>query len=173
MDWPLFCFHLGNTGVCILPGNITSQRAGNMESTIKLLDKYKKACSITSDLACAESLGVGRAAVSKWRNGGGHPEADSVEKMCNAINEPLRMWLPLIEAERAHSPAVRKVWLRLAQAAASIAAIYVFSRHGIDAHSAAAFMLSPYTLCEIVLILALAACAAIRNGGSKHAWILE
>ena len=92
-----------------------------MESTIKLLDKYKKVRSITSDLACAESLGVGRAAVSKWRNGGGHPEADSVEKMCDAIHEPLRQWLPLIEAERARSPAVRKVWLRLAQAAAAVA----------------------------------------------------
>ncbi len=92
-----------------------------MNAAIKLLDKYKEVCSIASDNACAGSLGVSRQAVSKWRTGENHPDADVIEKMCNATGEPLRHWLPLIEAERARSPAVRKVWLRLAQAAAMIA----------------------------------------------------
>jgi transcriptional regulator with XRE-family HTH domain len=120
-----------------------------MEATIKLLDKYREARSLASDNACAQSLGVGRAAVSKWRNGGGHPDAESVEAMCKAINEPLRYWLPLIEAERARTPAARKVWLRLAQAAAAFAAAVLMLRHGIDGHATTAFLLSPYTLCEI------------------------
>jgi len=99
-----------------------------MSATINLLDKYKKACSITSDNACATSLHVTRSAVSGWRLGKSHPDAESVELMCTAMNEPLRQWLPLIEAERARTPAARKVWLRLAQAAASFACLYLFSR---------------------------------------------
>lgn len=89
-----------------------------MSASITLLDKYKKACSLASDNACAVSLGVTRSAVSLWRNGKGHPEADSVERMCEATGESLARWLPLIEAERARSPGARKAWLRLAQVAA-------------------------------------------------------
>ncbi|MHA6203486.1 helix-turn-helix domain-containing protein [Dyella soli] len=92
-----------------------------MTATLTLLDKYKVASSITSDNACAVSLGVSRQAVSKWRNGENHPDADIIEIMCTATGESLAHWLPLIEADRARSPAVRKVWLRLAQAAAVIA----------------------------------------------------
>lgn len=92
-----------------------------MSAAINLLDKYKKTCSIASDNACAISLGVSRSAVSLWRNGKGHPEADSIEQMCDAIGEPLARWLPLIEAERARSPGARRAWLRLAQVAAAVA----------------------------------------------------
>lgn len=112
-----------------------------MNAGIDLLDKYKKACLITSDNACATSLGVSRQAVSKWRNAENHPDADIVEKMCSATGEPLRKWLPLIEAERARSPAVRKVWLRLAQAAASLAVIYLFSRLDVQTHDAVSLSL--------------------------------
>lgn len=106
-----------------------------MNSTISLLDKYKETCSIASDNACAVSLGVSRQAVSKWRNGENHPDADSVERMCEAIGEPLRRWLPLIEAERARTPAARKVWLRLAQTAAAVALMVSFGRLDVRAAS--------------------------------------
>ena len=103
-----------------------------MSASINLLDKYKKACSIASDNACASSLGVGRAAVSKWRNGTGHPEADLVERMCEATGEPLARWLPLIEAERARSPSARKAWLRLAQ----VAAVLTLAIGSLPSHAA-------------------------------------
>ncbi|WP_424680881.1 DUF3693 domain-containing protein [Frateuria sp. YIM B11624] len=105
-----------------------------MNATIQLLDKYKAACAILSDNACAISLDVTRAAVSKWRNGQAHPDADSVEKMCTKTGEQLRHWLPLIEAERARTPEARKVWLRLAQTAAAIALTVSFGR--LDVHAA-------------------------------------
>jgi transcriptional regulator with XRE-family HTH domain len=91
-----------------------------MSHTIELLDKYKKACSLASDNACAASLGVSRQAISKWRHGENHPDADSIEAMCSATGESVARWLPLIEADRARSPAARKVWLRLAQMAAAV-----------------------------------------------------
>lgn len=97
------------------------QPVRDMNSAIILLDKYKKACSIASDNACAASLSVSRQAVSKWRNGENHPDADVVEKMCEATGESLARWLPLIESERARSPGARRAWLRLAQVAAAVA----------------------------------------------------
>lgn len=103
-----------------------------MNASIKLLDKYRETCSLSSDNAVAVSLGLSRSTVSLWRGAKGHPEADSVEKMCAAINEPLRAWLPLIEAERARSPAVRKVWLRLAQAAACVTAAILITHLAVQ-----------------------------------------
>ena len=99
------------------------QRVGSMNYTTTLLDKYKNACSLASDNACAESLGVGRAAVSKWRNGYGHPEVDIIERMCRAIDEPFGHWAHLIESQRARNPAAKRAWLRLAGVAATLVAV--------------------------------------------------
>lgn len=96
------------------------QLGWDMSATTDLLDGYKKARNITSDNACAGALNVTRQAVSKWRNGEAHPDADSVARMCEASGESVARWLPLIEAERARNPEARKVWLRLAQMAAAI-----------------------------------------------------
>ncbi len=103
-----------------------------MNASLTLLDKYKAVRGITSDNACAQELGITRATVSRWRNELGHPEADLVEKMCAATGEKLAHWLPLIEAERARSPAARKAWLRLAQAAAAIVILIGASAHTVD-----------------------------------------
>jgi Phage related protein len=100
-----------------------------MSAAINLLDKYKKICSIESDNACAISLKITRATVSGWRVGKAHPDAESVERMCTATGENLAHWLPLIEAERARTPAAKKVWLRLAQAAAAIALVVLTNGH--------------------------------------------
>jgi transcriptional regulator with XRE-family HTH domain len=106
----------------------------DVNATIKLLDKYREVCSLNSDNAAAVKLGISRSAVSLWRGGKGHPEADSIEKMCEATGENIARWMPLIESERARSPGARKAWLRLAQLAAGVAAIYLFSRLDVQTH---------------------------------------
>jgi len=106
-----------------------------MNSTIILLDKYRVSCSLKSDNACAVSLGIGRAAVSKWRNGTGHPEADSIERMCKATGEPIAKWLPLIEAERARTPEAKKVWLRMAHIASAITLLLAMNLHSSKAYA--------------------------------------
>ena len=103
-----------------------------MNASLTLLDKYKTMRGITSDNACAQDLGITRATVSRWRTELGHPEADLVEKMCAVTGEKLAHWLPLIEAERARSPAARKAWLRLAQAAAAVVMMVSVSAHTAD-----------------------------------------
>ena len=91
-----------------------------MTASNNLLDKYAKACSIAQDKDLAIKLRVTKSAVSNWRNGRAHPDAESVARMCEATGESVAHWLPLIEADRARNPEARKVWLRLAQMAAAI-----------------------------------------------------
>lgn len=114
-----------------------------MSHTTNLLDAYKAKLNIATDMAAAHTLGLTRAGVSGWRTGARHADADAVELMCKGLGEPLRKWLPLIESERARTPAIAKVWLRLAQAAAAIVGAFVMFRHGVDAHGVAAFAFSP------------------------------
>jgi transcriptional regulator with XRE-family HTH domain len=85
-----------------------------MSAAINLLDKYAKTCYARSDAEIGRNLGLTRATVNGWRKGASHPDAESVEKMAKAINEPVGPWLAQIEAERARTPAGRQVWLRLA-----------------------------------------------------------
>ncbi|WP_158543215.1 helix-turn-helix domain-containing protein [Dyella psychrodurans] len=114
-----------------------------MNATNNLLDKYAEICAVSFDKDIAAKLRVSKQAVSNWRKGHAHPDAESVERMCEATNESVAHWLPLIEADRARTPEARKVWLRLAQAAASIALIIMATKHGHGAESAQALLLSP------------------------------
>ena len=91
-----------------------------MSAVNNLLDKYRAVCSLSSDSAAADSLGVKRQALHQWRRELSWPSEDHIIAMAKAINEPAERWFVQIAAERA-SPAARKVWLRLAQAAAVIA----------------------------------------------------
>ncbi|GGY20818.1 hypothetical protein GCM10008098_11840 [Rhodanobacter panaciterrae] len=113
-----------------------------MSTANKLLDKYAAVCGTSQDKELAIKLRVSKGAVSNWRHGRAQPNAEAVERMCSAINEPLRAWLPLIEAERARTPGDRKVWLRLAQAAASFAMIYAFSRLNVHEGIVSALVLA-------------------------------
>lgn len=78
-----------------------------------LLDMYKQARSIPSDLALADDLGVTRALVSRWRKGERQPQEAQVEKMCRATGQDEGVWLTLMAAERAETPAARVSLLRL------------------------------------------------------------
>lgn len=115
-----------------------------MSSTIDLLDKYKNACTLGSDNACAVKLGVSRQAVSKWRNGENHPDAETVAQMCDATGEPLAFWLPLIEAERARTPGSKKVWLRLAETASAVALMVSFGLLNVHRVSHAVAVISTH-----------------------------
>lgn len=85
-----------------------------MNTTNKLLDKYLETCLARQDKEIASRLRVRQSTVSNWRAERAHPDAESIEKMANAIGEPVGPWLAQIEAERARTPAGRQVWLRLA-----------------------------------------------------------
>jgi len=98
-----------------------------MSAAIKLLDTYAKTCYARSDAEIGRNLGLTRATVNGWRKGASHPDAESVEKMADAIGEPVGPWLATIEAERARTPAGRKVWLRLAATLGTTLALAVIA----------------------------------------------
>lgn len=91
-----------------------------MSAVNNLLDKYREICSLPSDSAAADSLGVKRQALHQWRKELSWPSEEHIMAMAKAINEPAERWFVQIAADRA-SPTARKVWLKLAQAAAAIA----------------------------------------------------
>ncbi|MFK2904955.1 hypothetical protein ISP17_13420 [Dyella ginsengisoli] len=90
-----------------------------MSAVNNLLDKYRETCSLPSDSAVADSLHIKRQAVHQWRKGVSWPSEDHVLEMTKAMQEPAERWFIAISADRA-SPAARKVWLKLAQVAASL-----------------------------------------------------
>lgn len=114
-----------------------------MNYSNQLIDIYKRKLSLASNTAMGEKLGVKQQTVSMWVHGKSHPNAEAIADMCKATGERLSKWLPLIEAERARTDGDRKVWLRLAQAAAAIAAAFLMLRHGVDTHAVSAFVISP------------------------------
>jgi len=114
-----------------------------MNFSNQLIETYKRHLSLTSNTAVGEKLGVKQQTVSMWVHGKSHPNAEAIAAMCKATGEPLSKWLPLIEAERCRTEGDRKVWLRLAQAAAAIAAAFLMLRHGVDTHAVSAFVFSP------------------------------
>ena len=122
-----------------------------MTASNNLLDKYAKACSLAQDKDLAAKLRVTKSAVSNWRNGRAHPDAESVARMCEATGESVAHWLPLIEADRARNPEARKVWLRLAQMAAAVALTVGLHPAHAEAALASGHSAQPevYTLCAI------------------------
>lgn len=83
-----------------------------MNTTNKLLDKYAEICSARTDSELAAKLHVTKSAVSNWRREKAHPDESSIEKMAEAIGEPVGPWLIAIQADRTHETKNRKVWLR-------------------------------------------------------------
>jgi len=106
-----------------------------MSAGIELLDKYVAACKHPSDSATARALKIRPSAVNNWRHGRSHPDILSVQRMCDAINEPLIKWVPLIEADRATTPGNKRVWLQLAENAKSFAAVVAITI-GLAVHTA-------------------------------------
>lgn len=138
-----------------------------MTNTNILLDKFKEACSLDSDYAAATSLGLTRATISGWRHGKSHANAEAVAAMCEAIDEPLRTWLPLIEAERARTPADRKVWLRLASAAAAFALTLSLGRPDVQTNTLAALYSLAHNLGQMYIM------SSIRGCGRRLARIMR
>lgn len=104
-------------GPMYIPRKHGCQRVGNMETQNNLLDKCKKASNAMTDMALADALGVGRAAVSKYRKGLSHPDAVVCARISALTGEPLARVLGIVGEERAISREEKQVWRRLAAAA--------------------------------------------------------
>lgn len=105
-----------------------------MNSTNKLLDRYKEVCSLTSDNQAAIRLGISRATTSAWRKERNHAEPESVAAMAKACGLDQEEWVLRVQADRELVPARKQVWLRAAQRLAATAALVAIT-FGLDVYT--------------------------------------
>ncbi|MHA7484533.1 DUF3693 domain-containing protein, partial [Xanthomonas euvesicatoria] len=120
----------------------------NMPAINALLDKVKESCSLPSDNVLSQRIGVTRAAVSMWRNGGKPVPDERIAQLCAMAKLDGGEWMARIHAERAASPAEKALWrsvLDRLSAAAAVVALLVLAVH-TGAHEALLTALSPLAL---------------------------
>lgn len=113
-----------------------------------LLDKVKESCSLPSDNVLSQRIGVTRAAVSMWRNGGKPVPDERIAQLCAMAKLDGGEWMARIHAERAASPAEKALWrsvLDRLSAAAAVVALVVLAVH-TGAHEGLLTALSPLAL---------------------------
>jgi len=132
-----------------------------MNHTIKLLDKYREVCSITSDNQAAIRLGISRGTISAWRHERNHAEPESVEAMAKAVGFDVEEWVLRVQADREGqlNPKRAQVWLRCAQrisgTAAGIAltlglAVYTPKSEALSAPASSATITAPVYIMRIL-----------------------
>lgn len=85
-----------------------------MSATIRLLERWKTALRITSDNAAALELGIGRAAISRWRSDDTNAEPALIARMANDLKADPAPWILAAEAEK-QKPESRKVLMDMVE----------------------------------------------------------
>ncbi|WP_228738525.1 DUF3693 domain-containing protein [Xanthomonas euvesicatoria] len=139
----------------------------NMPAINALLDKVKESCSLPSDNVLSQRIGVTRAAVSMWRNGGKPVPDERIAQLCAMAKLDGGEWMARIHAERAASPAEKALWrsvLDRLSAAAAVVALLVIAVH-TGAHEALLVALSPVVITDPLYIMRNRVRAALRLRG--------
>lgn len=85
-----------------------------MQTTQQLLDKAKKAQGIESDYRLSKVLGVVTSAVTNYRTGRSHPDDAVAARLAELAGQNPSTVIAELHAERAKTPEVKKLWLRMA-----------------------------------------------------------
>ncbi|ARR12562.1 DUF3693 domain-containing protein [Xanthomonas citri] len=126
-----------------------------MSATDELLDKVKESCSLPSDMALAEKLGVNRQMIWKARHEDKPLSDERIAQLCAMAKLDGGAWMARIHAERAASPAERALWrsvLDRLSAAAAVVALLVLAVH-TGAHEALLAALSPVVINDPLYIM--------------------
>ena len=89
--------------------------------TTNFLDEIKKARGVTSDYALAKILDTRHTNISNYRNGRSHFDGLMCIKVADVLGLDPGYVMASIEAERAKSEEVRKVWEKVARVLHGIA----------------------------------------------------
>lgn len=120
-----------------------------------LLDKMRETRSLPSDNALSHELGVTRATISNWRHGRNYPDPVACARIAEMTGEPLARVLGIVGEARALSTEEKRVWRRLASAAAlALCAVLAPVIAGESTAYAAGFLAMP--------IMSIAAWVAFR-----------
>lgn len=93
-----------------------------MTAVATMLDKVREACSLTSDAAVAERLGITRQTIQCWRHGLAFPNEDHIARMAGMAHEDAGVWLLQVKAEST-TGAAAKAWASLAKRLSAAAAV--------------------------------------------------
>ncbi|VTU20709.1 Phage related protein [Variovorax sp. SRS16] len=85
-----------------------------MQTTKQLLDRAKKAQGIESDYRLAQVLGVVNSAVTNYRAGRSHPDDAVAARLAELAGQDPSSVIAELHAERAKTPEVRALWMRMA-----------------------------------------------------------
>lgn len=85
------------------------------EAIDRLAELDRQSGGTGSDYGVSKLLGVGRAAVSKWRNGLGHMDDDVAIRASEILNDDPGALLAQLHAERSKSLTAKKHWNRIAK----------------------------------------------------------
>lgn len=111
-----------------------------MPSTNALLDKVKEVCSIPSDNALSQRIGVTRALISGWRNARYPIPDERIAYLCAMAKLDAGEWVARIHSEAAASPTEKAMWrsvLDRLSAAAAVVALVVLTIGTVPAMSRA------------------------------------
>lgn len=84
-----------------------------MTTIAELLDTVKETCSIPSDNALAEKMGVNRQLLWQVRRGEKPLSDERIAQLCALAKLDGPEWMARIHAERAQSPAERALWSKM------------------------------------------------------------
>ncbi len=110
-----------------------------MKTTADFLDEIKELRNVQSDYAVAKILGVRHTNLSNYRHGRSHFDAAMCIKVAEVLNVEPAYIMACMEAERAKTDEIRKVWERAAKLLGGIAAgvaIMTAPALGIDLETA-------------------------------------
>lgn len=93
----------------------------------EILDRAKSANGIKTDMALADALGVGRAAVSAWRHGQRLPDPVQCATLAGLSGIPLAQVMGIVGEARAISREEKAVWRKLAGSVALLLCAIGFS----------------------------------------------
>lgn len=87
-----------------------------------LLDKAKKARTLTSDSALAAEISTNRQVVSQWRNGDSYPSEENIVNLAELAKDDPGQWLVAIKAVRSEGSAAKE-WAKIAKRLAATTAL--------------------------------------------------
>ena len=92
-----------------------------MKTTVEFLDECKRLLDIERDTDLARALGVTKSQISQFRNGANCFGDESARRVAEVLGIDPAYVIACAYAERSRDPQIKQVWVRVAQAFATLA----------------------------------------------------
>ena len=97
-----------------------SNTVKSMKTTIEFLDECKRLLDIERDTDLARALGVTKSQISQFRHGANCFGDESARRVAEVLGIDPAYVIACAYAQRSHNPQIKQVWVRVAQAFATL-----------------------------------------------------